>query len=82
MSSRLRRSLVLTTLLALLLGVSGVAALIGLPPPHRTPRCRHRRRCDDDPELQELMDSRRMNAVQLTNFYSGASASSTRRSMR
>src|SRR5688572_11761251 len=70
MSSRLRRSLVLTTLLALLLGVSGVAALIGLAatPPHTKVAG-----IDVDattiPELQELMDSRRMNAVQLTNFY-------------
>ena len=70
MSSRLRRSLVLTTLLALLLGVSGVAALIGLAatPPHTKVAG-----IDVDattiPELQELMDSRRMNSVQLTNFY-------------
>jgi amidase len=71
MSSRLRRSLVLTTLLALLLAVSGAAALSGLaakPPPHTKVAG-----IDVDattiPELQELMDSRRMNSVQLTNFY-------------
>jgi len=69
MSSRLRRSLVLTTLLALLLAVSGAAA-IGLaanPPDTRVAGI------DVDattiPELQELMNSRRMNSVQLTNFY-------------
>ena len=63
MSSRLRRSLVLTTLLALLLAVSGAAA-----PPHTKVAG-----IDVDsttiPELQELMDSHRMNSVQLTNFY-------------
>jgi amidase len=70
MSSRLRRSLVLTTLLALLLAVSGAAALIGLAanPPHTKVAG-----IDVDkttiPELQELMDSRRMNSVKLTNFY-------------
>ena len=57
MRSRLRRSLVLTTLLALLLGVSGAAAPIGLaanPPDTRVAGI------DVDattiPELQELMD--------------------------
>ena len=63
MSSRLRRSLVLTTLLALLLAVSAAAA-----PPHTKVAG-----IDVDsttiPELQELMDSHRMNSVQLTNFY-------------
>jgi amidase len=70
MSSRLRRSLVLTTLLALLLGVSGSAALIGLaanPPDTRVAGV------DVDattiPELQELMNARRMKSVQLTQFY-------------
>jgi len=67
MSSRLRRSLVLTTLLALLLGVSGAAAQIGNPTNTRVAGI------DVDattiPELQEFMDSRRMNSVQLTNFY-------------
>jgi amidase len=64
MSSRLRRSIVLTSLLALLLGVSGAAA----NPPHTKVAG-----IDVDtttiPELQELMDSHRMNSVQLTNFY-------------
>ena len=64
MSSRLRRSLVLTTLLALLLGLSGAAALIGLaanPPNTKVAGI------DVDettiPELQELMDSHRLNSV-------------------
>ena len=70
MSSRLRRSLVLTTLLALLLALSGAAALTSLaanPPNTKVAGI------DVDattiPELQELMNSRRMNSVQLTNFY-------------
>jgi amidase len=70
MSSRLRRSLVLTTLLALLLVVSGAAALIGLaakPPDTRVAGI------DVDattiPELQELMDENRLKSVQLTQFY-------------
>ena len=70
MSSRLRRSLVLTTLLALLLGVSGAAAPIGLaakPPDTRVAGI------DVDattiPELQELMDANRLKSVQLTQFY-------------
>jgi amidase len=67
MSSRLRRSLVLTTLLALLLVVSGAAAQSGNPTNTKVAGI------DVDattiPELQELMNSRRMNSVQLTNFY-------------
>jgi amidase len=70
MSSRLRRSLVLTTLLACLLGVSGAAALIGLaanPPDTRVAGI------DVDattiPELQDLMDANRLKSVQLTQFY-------------
>jgi amidase len=69
MSSRLRRSLVLTTLLAILLGVSGAAA-IGLaanPPDTRVAGI------DVDattiPQLQELMDAHRLKSVQLTQFY-------------
>jgi amidase len=70
MRSRLRRSLVLTTLLALLAGVSGAAAPIGLAadPPHTKVAG-----IDVDAttilELQELMNSRRINSVVLTNFY-------------
>jgi amidase len=70
MSSRLRRSLVLTTLLALLLGVSGTAALTSLaanPPNTKVSGI------DVDattiPQLQELMNSHRINSVELTNFY-------------
>jgi amidase len=70
MSSRFRRFLVLTTLLALLLGVSGTAALTGLaanPPNTKVSGI------DVDattiPQLQELMNSHRMNSVELTNFY-------------
>src|SRR5687768_6880295 len=64
MSSRLRRSLVLTTLLALLLGASGAAAK---PPDTRVAGI------DVDattiPELQELMDANRLKSVQLTQFF-------------
>jgi amidase len=64
MSSRLRRSIVLTTLLALLLGVSGLAAN---PPQTEVGGI------DVDattiPELQKLMNSRRLSSVELTNFY-------------
>jgi amidase len=64
MRSRLRRSLVVTTVTALVLGVSGAAA----DPPHTKVAG-----IDVDattiPELQSLMDSHRMNSVQLTNFY-------------
>src|SRR5947207_4600736 len=70
MSSRLRRSLVLTTLLAVLLGVSGAAAPIGLaanPPNTKVAGI------DVDattiPQLQQLMSSHRLNSVVLTNFY-------------
>jgi amidase len=70
MRTRLRRSLVLTTLLALVLGVSGAAAPTGLaanPPNTKVSGI------DVDattiPELQQLMNSRRMNSVELTNFY-------------
>jgi amidase len=70
MSSRLRRSLVLTTLLALLLAVSGAAALVSLaanPPNTKVAGI------DVDattiPKLQEFMNSHRMNSVELMNFY-------------
>jgi amidase len=70
MRTRLRRSLVLTTLFALLLGVSGAAAPVGLaanPPNTKVSGI------DVDattiPELQQLMNSHRMNSVELTNFY-------------
>jgi amidase len=64
MNSRLRRSLVLTTLLALVLAVSGGAAN---PPNTKVSGI------DVDattiPQLQNLMNSHRINAVELTNFY-------------
>jgi amidase len=70
MRSRLRRSLLLTTLLALLVGVTGAAAPTGLaanPPNTKVAGI------DVDattiPELQEFMNSHRMNSVMLTNFY-------------
>jgi amidase len=69
MRSRLRRSLALTTLAAFALGVPGAAALIDdARPPHTKVGG-----IDVDqktiPQLQKLMDSRRLNSVVLTNFY-------------
>jgi amidase len=70
MSSRLRRSLVLTTLLVILLGVSGAAALTGLASnPSNTKVAGIDVDATTIPELQELMNSRRLSSVQLTNFY-------------
>jgi amidase len=70
MSSRLRRSLLLTTLLALVLAIAGAAAP---PSPPGNPTNTKVAGIDVDattiPELQQLMDSRRMNSVELTNFY-------------
>jgi amidase len=71
MSSHLRHSLVLTTLLALLLGVSGATAapsgLAAKPPDTKVAGI------DIDattiPELQNLMNSNRLKSVQLTQFY-------------
>jgi amidase len=70
MSSRLRRSLVLATLFALFLGLSGAAAPAGLaanPPNTKVAGI------DVDattiPQLQELMNSHRINSVNLMNFY-------------
>jgi amidase len=73
MRSRLRHSLVLTILAALVLGVSGTAA----PPPPIgllvNPTNTKVAGIDVDattiPELQKLMNSRRINSVELTNFY-------------
>jgi amidase len=70
MSSRLRRSLVLTILLALLLGASGAAAPPGLA---ATPTDTTVNGIDVDattiPELQTLMKFGQLSSVQLTNFY-------------
>ena len=70
MTIPLGRSLVLTTLLALVLGVSALTAqidLVGNPTNTRVAGI------DVDattiPELQELMNARRLNSVQLTQFY-------------
>src|SRR5438093_10269996 len=70
MSSRLRCSLVLTTLLALSLAVSGAAtptAAAANPPNTKVSGI------DVDattiPQLEQLMNSHRMNSVELTNFY-------------
>ena len=64
MRSRLRRSFVLTTLLALLLAAAGAAAK---PPDTKVAGI------DVDattiPELQRLMNSNRLKSVQLTQFY-------------
>ena len=70
MSSRIRQSLVLTTLLALLLALAGAAAGSSLAanPPNTTIAG-----IDVDattiPQLEQLMNSRRLNAVDLMNFY-------------
>ena len=70
MSSRLRRSLVLTTLLALLLGVSGAAAHFGHGDDATNTRVSG---VDVDettiPELQKLMNRHRLSSVELTKFY-------------
>jgi len=70
MNSRLRRSLVFTTLLALLLGAAGAGARTGLA---ATPPSTKLAGIDVDtttiPQLQKLMDSHQLTSVQLTNFY-------------
>jgi amidase len=70
MSSRLRRSLLLTTLVALVLGAPGAAApvRVAADPTNTTVRG-----IDVDattiPQLQALMNSGRITSAQLTNFY-------------
>jgi amidase len=70
MMSRLRRSVLLATLLALLFGVSGTAATTG---PADKPTDTKVAGIDVDattiPELQRLMNSHRMSSLKLTNFY-------------
>src|SRR5215212_51835 len=70
MSSRLRRSLVLMTLLVLVLGASGAAAPPGMA---ATPTETTVAGIDVDattiPELQTLMKFDQLSSVQLTNFY-------------
>ena len=72
MRSRFRHSLVLTILLALVLGVSGTAAPIE-PAGDLTNTTFAGIDVDATtiPELQTLMNAHRINAVQLTNFYLG-----------
>jgi amidase len=71
MSSRLRRSLVLTTLLALLLGMSGAAVQSGVAakPTDNTKVAGIDVDATTIPELQELMNSHRLHSVQLVDFY-------------
>jgi amidase len=76
MSSRLRHFLVLTILPALLLSVSAAAAATGAAAPiglAANPPNTKVSGIDVDattiPQLQELMNSHRMNSVELTNFY-------------
>src|SRR5919198_3936711 len=70
MNSRLRRSLVLTTLLALFVGLSGAAAAPGLPGnPTNTKVAGIDVDATTIPQLQQLMNSHRINSVELTNFY-------------
>ncbi|HET7203334.1 MAG TPA: amidase [Steroidobacteraceae bacterium] len=70
MTTRLLRSLVLTTLLALVLGQSYAAPPSGFAPNPTDTRVAG---IDVDattiPELQQLMDGRRLKSVQLTQFY-------------
>ena len=70
MSSRLRRCLVLTTVLALVLGVSGAAAHFG----HGDDATKTKvAGIDVDettiPQLQKLMNKHRLSSVKLTSFY-------------
>jgi amidase len=70
MSSRLRRSLVLTTLVALVLGISGAAAVTSLAAnPPNTKIAGIDVDATTIPQLEDLMNSRRLNSVDLTNFY-------------
>jgi amidase len=70
MSSRFRRSLVLTTLLALVLGVSAAAAPTRLADnPPSTTVAGINVDATTIPQLQELMNSHRLSSAQLTEFY-------------
>jgi amidase len=70
MSTPVRRSFVLALVAALLLGVSGLSASIGLA---AKPSSTSVRGIDVDattiPELQALMDAHKLTSVQLTQFY-------------
>src|SRR5436305_9588843 len=70
MSSRIRRLLVLTAVLAVSLGASGAAAPAGLAANPTNPKAAGNN--DDQttiPQLEALMNSHRINAIELTNFY-------------
>ncbi len=82
MRSPARRSLVLTTLMALLLGVPGTAAQAGyLDPPTDTRVAGIDVDATTIPELQSLMNRHRLKFVQLVRFYLSGSRSWTRGSM-
>src|SRR5436305_9257305 len=70
MSSRIRRLLVLTAVLAVSLGASGAVAPTGLAANPTNPKAAGNN--DDQttiPQLEALMNSHRINAVELMNFY-------------
>ena len=70
MSSRVRHSLVLTALVALLLGVYGAATPVGLAAdPTNTTVDGINVDATTIPQLQQLMNSGQISAVDLTNFY-------------
>jgi amidase len=70
MSSRFRRLLVLTTVLALSLGAAGAVAPAGLAAnPTNTKVAGINVDQTTIPQLEALMNSHRINAIELTNFY-------------
>ena len=75
MSRRLRRSLVLTILLALVLAVSGAAARTGTAAVSLAGNPTNTKLAGIDvdattiPQLEQLMNAHRLNAVDLMNFY-------------
>ncbi len=71
MKSHLRRSLFLTTLLALMLGLSAAAAPSSLAADPGTNVSGIDVDATTIPQFQALMDAHRINAVDLTNFYLG-----------
>jgi amidase len=70
MRSRLRRSVVLTTLLALFLALSGATASTGIAAnPPNTKAAGIDVDATTIPQLQQLMNSHRLSSVVLTDFY-------------
>jgi amidase len=70
MSSRLRRPLLFTTLLAVLLGISGAAASTSVAAnPPNTKAAGIDVDATTIPQLEKLMNSNRLNSVVLTDFY-------------